>query len=600
MPQSLSRLHHLYDSRCAAADSGQQIACSVPPHSKQEGYKLSYRDLKQKSQKLALGLALLHRSKFKDDSEKTEKSDTDSESQFPIDTDPESILSSWQLSMKRINEQTGKTHEGNSDSDSSSIASPDPSSGVTAFISVEVSRLSPFFLPALVAISRVGATALFPAIPAVPMDSKDSQLSAKEKAKIKARNAQVDELKGFAITEEWCERVLDEHSGVNVSDSDCESALSMVEEELDKSQSQTNSEASDSDSNYPPIAALMFTGGTTGKEKLAAVSHSMFVHEFLTYEKMTKAVSDSSLEGVKAAAAALPLSVCDKMSMSHSVTTGLESNNKVLCNTSLLWAASTLGQLNIALSLGAEVVFTETYGDNDLERTLIKENNVNIIGVAPTVLDGLCPESKRNTKSSNGPGTSATASSNSDSCKQHLPTVDLIFTWGEKLKRTLAERFTGENGIPIRELLIATEYWLCLWSDPHEVVNSNASSAAFSSMRTACSGLDIVITENQTGTESDDPDSAEPTVRPVSFFRPEDLQYANSSVTIGKTGTLHLRGDFVSPGYYNPESGNINKLERVEVDGKTYFCTQDHIEVVSGIESEFLTLNLVTVKIFVC
>ncbi|CAD7972662.1 unnamed protein product, partial [Amoebophrya sp. A120] len=44
--------------------------------------------------------------------------------------------------------------------------------------------------------------------------------------------------------------------------------------------------------------------------------------------------------------------------------------------------------------------------------------------------------------------------------------VDLIFTWGEKLPDHLAEKFRGVCAI--RELLIATEYWLCLYRDPFD------------------------------------------------------------------------------------------------------------------------------------
>ena len=43
--------------------------------------------------------------------------------------------------------------------------------------------------------------------------------------------------------------------------------------------------------------------------------------------------------------------------------------------------------------------------------------------------------------------------------------MKLVFTWGEALKPDLA-RACVDGGLHVRDLLIATEYWLCLYKDP--------------------------------------------------------------------------------------------------------------------------------------
>ena len=57
------------------------------------------------------------------------------------------------------------------------------------------------------------------------------------------------------------------------------------------------------------------------------------------------------------------------------------------------------------------------------------------LGVVPDHLDLLAPESP----------------------SQELPSVEAVFTWGERLPVRVAERWRGHRAV-LRELLIATEY----------------------------------------------------------------------------------------------------------------------------------------------
>eukprot|EP00927_Polykrikos_kofoidii_P047935 TRINITY_DN42208_c0_g1_i1.p1 TRINITY_DN42208_c0_g1~~TRINITY_DN42208_c0_g1_i1.p1 ORF type:complete len:1725 (-),score=269.31 TRINITY_DN42208_c0_g1_i1:214-4689(-) len=119
------------------------------------------------------------------------------------------------------------------------------------------------------------------------------------------------------------------------------------------------------------------------------------------------------------------------------------STATVLAHTSVYWGASALGQFSIALAFGGTCVWTEASEPNDLRQCIAKER-VNVLGVVPDHLDLLAPTSPA----------------------EEVPTVQVVFTWGERLPRRTAERWRGSSGAKLRELLIATEYWLSLWADP--------------------------------------------------------------------------------------------------------------------------------------
>lgn len=154
---------------------------------------------------------------------------------------------------------------------------------------------------------------------------------------------------------------------------------------------------------------FMFTGGTQ-RTKAVEATHAMVLHERQAYKELWRPHHNPPV---------------------------------VLAHTSVYWGASALGQLSIALAFGGCVVWTEASEVADLRRC-IDEELVTVLGVVPDHLDLLAP---------------------SDAATE-LPSVEVVFTWGERLPRRLAERWRAHPRAVLRELLIATEYWLCLWADP--------------------------------------------------------------------------------------------------------------------------------------
>lgn len=99
------------------------------------------------------------------------------------------------------------------------------------------------------------------------------------------------------------------------------------------------------------------------KEKCACVTHSMYAHEYANYNNIVPAAlqrDSKSGEG--------------------------ESRNKIACNTSIYWAASTIGQMSIAFALHAGVAFIDDTLNFEQQKEQMAEMNVNMLGIAPTVL----------------------------------------------------------------------------------------------------------------------------------------------------------------------------------------------------------------------
>jgi acyl-coenzyme A synthetase/AMP-(fatty) acid ligase len=164
-------------------------------------------------------------------------------------------------------------------------------------------------------------------------------------------------------------------------------------------------------SSPPPCSILcyLFTGGTQ-RTKVVQVSHAMVLHEHKAYRDLWSAK---------------------------------RSRTVVLAHTSVYWGASALGQLSIALAFSGTVVWTEAVDVADLHRC-IKEEGVTVLGVVPDHLDLLAPEAP----------------------EHELPSVEIVFTWGERLPRRVTDRWRSHSRAILRELLISTEYWLALYADP--------------------------------------------------------------------------------------------------------------------------------------
>lgn len=152
-----------------------------------------------------------------------------------------------------------------------------------------------------------------------------------------------------------------------------------------------------------PILAYMFTGGTTGKSKCVPLTHAMFIHEYHMYPE---------------------------------IVPPLKARPHFLQSSCVVWTASCLGQLSIALALKLPLVFGENIRTPaDLGLFLREHEEVGVIGVVPFMLDDLSP----------------------------TVNLELIFTWGEVLKVGTCQAFL-ENGVGVVNLLTATEYWLTLYS----------------------------------------------------------------------------------------------------------------------------------------
>jgi len=161
------------------------------------------------------------------------------------------------------------------------------------------------------------------------------------------------------------------------------------------------------------ILCFLFTGGTF-RTKVVEATHAMFLHERRAYCELWR----PSPGGPRAI---------------------------VLAHTSVYWGASALGQLSIALAFGGTAVWAEDGADtaSTLHR-LVAEEGVTVLGVVPDHLDLLAPEDPAH----------------------ELPAVEVVFTWGERLPRRVADRWRRHPRAVLRELLISTEYWLALWADP--------------------------------------------------------------------------------------------------------------------------------------
>jgi len=108
----------------------------------------------------------------------------------------------------------------------------------------------------------------------------------------------------------------------------------------------------------------------------------------------------------------------------------------------VLWAASALGQVDIALAFGATICIAETL-DQDTAVSL----GATVLGVVPSTLELLEPRA--------------------------MPLLRCVFTWGEAMSRVLAARWRQAK-IEVLELLISTEYWLSFISDGQTSANGQA------------------------------------------------------------------------------------------------------------------------------
>jgi acyl-coenzyme A synthetase/AMP-(fatty) acid ligase len=235
------------------------------------------------------------------------------------------------------------------------------------------------------------------------------------------------------------------------------------------------------------ILCYMFTGGTQ-RTKIVKATHSMLLHERTAYKELWQPRN-------------LPV---------------------VLAHTSVYWGASALGQMSIAFAFGGTTVWTEAAEVGDLLKCIAMEG-ITVLGLVPDHLDLLAPQLPA----------------------RELPNIEAVFTWGERLPRRLIDRWRGHPRAVLRELLIATEYWLALWADPFE----NAGV-----LRNVCGADVLVITDD------------------------------GSSVGMGELGILCIGGPMVMEGYHvvSERADATNGATSQLVNGQRLFQTSDLVRRVPG------------------
>jgi len=230
------------------------------------------------------------------------------------------------------------------------------------------------------------------------------------------------------------------------------------------------------------VFCYMFTGGTY-RTKVVQLSHSMVVHERSAYHELWRPQTKSTAQSVR-----------------------------VLAHTSVYWGASALGQLSISLAYGGTAVWTEATEVAELQRC-VREEVITVLGVVPDHLDLLAPQ-------------------NPDT---ELPTIECVFTWGERLPIKVAERWRGHRLAQLFELLISTEYWLSLYARPLE-----------GSTLRIVSGADTLV-----------------------------LQDDGRPAGVGEIGELCISGPMVTPGYLPIDGQPVPDVFLFTDDGKCYFRTRD-------------------------
>lgn len=228
---------------------------------------------------------------------------------------------------------------------------------------------------------------------------------------------------------------------------------------------------------YPAVLCFMFTGGTF-RTKVVEVTHAMVLHERVAYADLWQPQTSPAV---------------------------------IMAHTSAYWGASALGQMSIAFAFGGTTVWTEDAEAMDLRRC-IEEERVTILGVVPDHLDLLAP---------NDPA-------------MELPSIEVVFTWGERLPRRLAERWRKHPVAVLRELLIATEYWLSLWTDP-------LSSSSLQVVR----GTELLV-----------------------------LKDDGSDAAVGELGELCIAGPMVMAGYRKGVEA-LPDVFHVDKRGRRFFMTRD-------------------------
>lgn len=253
-----------------------------------------------------------------------------------------------------------------------------------------------------------------------------------------------------------------------------------------------------------PDSALLYcyTGGTTKHSKCLVVTHAMALWEMENYATATQST--------------------------------ITSRDRVLCYTSAYWGAASFGQLDIALAFGACCVFVPSETGVEFIAKAIDEYRISVLGTVPSQLRGSYP---------GGP-------------EGRSPSLRVILTWGEKLPVKLSRSW--KEHCHVFELLIASEYWLALWTDCS--IWRDPSDGQEKHVYQSLPTLDMLLLT-------------------------EDGQRLSRRAE-GSVGEFLLTGPTVSPGYLGPDghigAGTENDSAYVRLDDKVYFRSRDRLRLVRG------------------
>eukprot|EP00930_Biecheleria_cincta_P039361 TRINITY_DN27064_c0_g1_i1.p1 TRINITY_DN27064_c0_g1~~TRINITY_DN27064_c0_g1_i1.p1 ORF type:complete len:1328 (+),score=219.18 TRINITY_DN27064_c0_g1_i1:54-4037(+) len=229
---------------------------------------------------------------------------------------------------------------------------------------------------------------------------------------------------------------------------------------------------------------FQYTGGSTGASRCAIATHRMALWEVSNYPAVAK----------------------------------LASSDRVLQQHSIYWAASAIGEVNIALAFGCALVFCKAWHSEELSDAICT-HQISCAGLVPSFLDSMEPS--------------------------ELPSLKLVFTWGEALQPRAARRWAKR--LQLIDLLISTECWLSLYADWSSDFSVAAGRPAFRILP----GTHICLVPPDGQAES-------PRVKPF----PDK-------------GELLVAGPMVSPGYTDQAHNASSFLEEAE---NRWYRTRDCLE----------------------
>jgi len=259
------------------------------------------------------------------------------------------------------------------------------------------------------------------------------------------------------------------------------------------------------------VLVYVYTGGTTKASKCVTVTHSMALWEADNYK--------IALGG------------------------RAEPGDKMLQYSNLYWGAAVFGQISLGLAVGGCVCFggcsQGCNGATDALQQLVTDVEsfkISVLGVVPSQLRGAWPGGPRS----------------APSC------LRMLIAWADKCPVDLA-RDWRTAGIPVVDLLIASEYWLALYSDCEVHSDSGVEKHVYRAL---------------------------PSLNARFLFRSQDGSSEGEirDASVGEAGEMYLRGPTTSPGYVGP-NGNIGLRFHGavrQIDGKEYLRTRDVLKLLPG------------------